>query len=255
MPPLRDLAGQTFSDWTVLHRKPPESGDRYVYWHCLCSCGHEEDVIAQNLWTGRSPHCIHCRHRKRFDEVKLKRLRKAGKTWPEIEASIGISRRTLQRRKKTEFDRSRYDGWVLKHFDEVDAAHKQGVPWVTIATWAPLSDRALVTAYARERARRLADRLVEYEADAVRQTHEMTAQGMSAVAIAERLGVAERTVVRYRRSVVESMPSINIERIQKLLARKLDWGSINRRVGKPFEYGAELEVYYHMTLDLFANAV
>jgi hypothetical protein len=42
---------------------------------------------------------------------------------------------------------------------------------------------------------------------------------------------------------------IDIDRIHKLAGRGLDWGEINRRLGKPFEYGSELCVYFHATLD------
>lgn len=52
-----DLAGQTFSDLTVLHRAEHQRKNGGVWWTCRCSCGKLRDYPATLLVTGRRTHC------------------------------------------------------------------------------------------------------------------------------------------------------------------------------------------------------
>lgn len=57
---LQDLTGQTFGQWTVLHRAESKilpSGQRQTMWRCRCVCGTERDVSAKNLVSGGSTSC------------------------------------------------------------------------------------------------------------------------------------------------------------------------------------------------------
>lgn len=56
---LHDLAGQRFTDWTVLCRtaSPPGIVSRTTYWLCRCVCGHERAVRSSALLIGRSTGC------------------------------------------------------------------------------------------------------------------------------------------------------------------------------------------------------
>ena len=53
---LRDLTGQKFGRWTVMYRAVEKCGRR-TYWHCVCDCGQEKDVMADNLTAGKSTSC------------------------------------------------------------------------------------------------------------------------------------------------------------------------------------------------------
>lgn len=48
-----DLTNQIFGHWKALY--PAGKG----YWHCLCDCGNEKDVLARSLITGKSISCGH----------------------------------------------------------------------------------------------------------------------------------------------------------------------------------------------------
>lgn len=69
-PALRDLTGQTFHRWTVIHRARDRKtlyGPR-VYWICRCACGRNRDVMGSNLKSGKSKSCGRCSKRTVYDE-------------------------------------------------------------------------------------------------------------------------------------------------------------------------------------------
>ncbi len=57
-PNFKDLTGQQFDLWTVLHEAPRRNGK--VRWLCRCECGRERAVVATRLICGRS-RCCGCR--------------------------------------------------------------------------------------------------------------------------------------------------------------------------------------------------
>ncbi len=60
-PNFKDLSGQSFGKWTVLHEVPCVKGN--VRWLCLCECGKEHVVRANHLRSGASDGCTSCSHR------------------------------------------------------------------------------------------------------------------------------------------------------------------------------------------------
>jgi len=52
----KDLTGQVFSEWTVLHRVDSSKCGN-VRWLCRCSCGNEKPVSVCNLSNGSSKSC------------------------------------------------------------------------------------------------------------------------------------------------------------------------------------------------------
>ena len=59
-PRVDDLTGRLFGQWSVLSYVGERK--RTTYWHCRCSCGHEQDVPAGNLKRGLTSSCIKCAH-------------------------------------------------------------------------------------------------------------------------------------------------------------------------------------------------
>lgn len=56
----QDLTGQKFFRLTVLYRADDfiaKSGKKRIVWHCVCDCGNETDVLAQNLVSGSTKSC------------------------------------------------------------------------------------------------------------------------------------------------------------------------------------------------------
>lgn len=60
-----DLAGQTFSKWTVLSETERRSTNGSVYWNCQCVCGFRKPVMASSLLRGKSRGCYRCSHVRR----------------------------------------------------------------------------------------------------------------------------------------------------------------------------------------------
>jgi len=53
-----DLTGEIFGEWKVIkfsHRK-----SNNYYWNCICKCGNQKPVIANNLKRGKSIQCRSC---------------------------------------------------------------------------------------------------------------------------------------------------------------------------------------------------
>lgn len=80
-------------------------------------------------------------------------------------------------------------------------------------------------------------------------THRLTNQGFSAEAIAGQLGLAARTVVRYRGITPEEPPRLPLGHIEVMRGRGVSWTDINATIGKPFEHGYILEAVYNWLLD------
>ena len=52
-----DLTNRTFGKWTVIEKPDKRSSNAGVYWHCICECGNEKNILAQSLLNGRSLSC------------------------------------------------------------------------------------------------------------------------------------------------------------------------------------------------------
>lgn len=68
--PVTDLSGKKFGRWTVLSKA--EKRNSHIYWNCICDCGVERVVLAQNLLSRRSTSCG-CYNREISVEVTRKR--------------------------------------------------------------------------------------------------------------------------------------------------------------------------------------
>lgn len=58
-PPIKDLTGRKFGEWTVLYYVGPTPSRQHL-WKCKCSCGVRALVQAGNLRSGRSTRCRGC---------------------------------------------------------------------------------------------------------------------------------------------------------------------------------------------------
>lgn len=54
-----DLTNQKFGKWTALYKisVPRGDGKTRTYWHCICECGTERDVVTDSLRNGKSKSC------------------------------------------------------------------------------------------------------------------------------------------------------------------------------------------------------
>ena len=52
-----DLTNRTFGKWTVIEKTDKRASNGGVYWHCICECGNEKNILAQSLLNGRSLSC------------------------------------------------------------------------------------------------------------------------------------------------------------------------------------------------------
>ena len=52
-----DLTNRTFGKWTVIEKTNKRASNGGVYWHCICECGNEKNILAQSLLNGRSLSC------------------------------------------------------------------------------------------------------------------------------------------------------------------------------------------------------
>lgn len=50
-----DLTGSKFGEWTVLYQSKQKTNNKY--WHCICACGIERDVVGHALKAGNSKSC------------------------------------------------------------------------------------------------------------------------------------------------------------------------------------------------------
>jgi hypothetical protein len=56
---LIDLTGQTFGEWTVIERAPPNGNpdETQALWRCRCSCGAVRKIYGRTLRAGKSMSC------------------------------------------------------------------------------------------------------------------------------------------------------------------------------------------------------
>lgn len=74
---LIDLTSKKFENLTVLYRGEDITKDgkkRRVRWHCLCNCGNEFDVIADNLKKRPLMACFECTNKKRSDNQRINHI-------------------------------------------------------------------------------------------------------------------------------------------------------------------------------------
>lgn len=57
---MNDITGLRFGRWTVSHRLPGSS--KNSLWRCICDCGNNGDIYANNLRRGLSTQCACCRY-------------------------------------------------------------------------------------------------------------------------------------------------------------------------------------------------
>ena len=71
---FQDLTGEKFTNLTVMYRSEDhiqKSGRKKVKWHCLCNCGNEIDVIADNLKSYPNMACPECANKNRSEHNKI----------------------------------------------------------------------------------------------------------------------------------------------------------------------------------------
>lgn len=54
---FHDLTNRVFGKWTVIEMTENRSSNGGIYWHCVCDCGRERNVLAQSLLNGKSLSC------------------------------------------------------------------------------------------------------------------------------------------------------------------------------------------------------
>ena len=54
---FNDLTNRDFDKWTVIEMTENRSSNGGIYWHCVCDCGRERNVLAQSLLSGKSLSC------------------------------------------------------------------------------------------------------------------------------------------------------------------------------------------------------
>ena len=52
-----DMTGEKIGKWTVLYKTDKRNTAGVIYWHCLCECGREKDVLGTSLRQHRSLSC------------------------------------------------------------------------------------------------------------------------------------------------------------------------------------------------------
>ena len=60
-PNLKDITGQTFGLWTVLHRSTDTFASKQVHWLCQCACGAQHVRSGASLKDGSSAGCRKCK--------------------------------------------------------------------------------------------------------------------------------------------------------------------------------------------------
>lgn len=63
---FKDLTGQKFNEWTVLHRT------QGYMWMCRCSCGVEKEVASYSLRNGTSKSCGHTKLKNKTNDIGKK---------------------------------------------------------------------------------------------------------------------------------------------------------------------------------------
>lgn len=229
--------GQTFHRWTVKHRAEKQS-KQGVMWVCVCECGREQALAAGRLRAGASKGCFYCWRGKGLDTQAMKAMRARGASHDQISKHFGVSRFTVRRHVGSN---GRYSNWMWRNYSKVERLRGEGHSWVEILelTGHPYKrEFDICAAYSRERRHRLREKIERGQLVAV---HQLTKEGLSASAIAERLGMTERSVQRKR---ARGVPELDLPRIRSLLGRGVDWRSIWSRLGCPTEDSQVLRVWF-----------
>lgn len=254
-----DLTNLRFGKWTVISKAPSlvtPSGHTHGRWLCRCDCGAEKPVVTNHLNSGRSTQCVKCQNRGRRqipDEVikRAKRLYGLGFSLTKVAAQLKVSRSSLTDHLK---QRTKVTLWFFdrpKGRRAIDTAAE--LDWD--AAWHRHGKRNFASPYVmrnqywRWRAADTIRALEKSLADPVFTTAKLTSEGASAASIAKVLGVADRTVVRYRRQMPPSMPSLDAARIAAFRGRGVSWTDINETLGFPFAHGYILEAVHNWLLD------
>lgn len=53
----RDLTGQRFGRLVALHATDKRAANGTAYWHCICDCGKEKDILSSSLTSGDTKSC------------------------------------------------------------------------------------------------------------------------------------------------------------------------------------------------------
>ena len=73
-----NLLNKKFGSWTVIYEAEPYRNKTNTYtrrrWHCKCKCGNEEDIIEQNLISGKSVQCKQCRWNNRKENIEIGKI-------------------------------------------------------------------------------------------------------------------------------------------------------------------------------------
>lgn len=54
---FRDISGQAYGYWTVLHKCDLRGPRGEIFWQCVCACGNRREVLGSNLLKGVSTSC------------------------------------------------------------------------------------------------------------------------------------------------------------------------------------------------------
>jgi len=73
---FKDIIGQTFGQWTVLHYT--RTDPRGAFWMCKCSCGAEHEVWGKALRKGNSKCCERCAHNFKLPDEEASKRRLYG---------------------------------------------------------------------------------------------------------------------------------------------------------------------------------
>lgn len=100
MPPLLELAGQTFGHLKVVERAP--SHNKLVRWHCICmKCGGDHEATTFGLRRGQTIQCADCQGLFKWDDEKdqtVRDMKAEGKSAKEIAAVLGCNPVSVHRR-------------------------------------------------------------------------------------------------------------------------------------------------------------
>ena len=97
---IKDITGQQFGELTVLYRNEEIQKQKHsstCYWHCLCSCGKEVDIISTSLRNGHTKSCGHLAKQAQFQALNIKSGQKFGRLTVIEQVYIPNSRNSLWR--------------------------------------------------------------------------------------------------------------------------------------------------------------
>jgi hypothetical protein len=215
-----DLTGQVFSRWTVIAPLPGRS------WLCRCECGNEHAVGGQNLRKGTSQGCRACSSMRTRSPLRaeVRALRDKGYTHQQIADKLG---RKLDGVAKLGHRDGRRAGWMARNFERLRTKKKGPAELFRSEPTCPyLSAQNFIAAYQKEQLKRLKSKLRPRVF-----AWYLTDIGISAEEIAQKLGISNRQVVRYRGI---SREALNLLTCRQYLTRGWTWPMIRAKLGRPF---------------------